>query len=192
MMKTGRKKRSDSILLLVICLTFMLFPFMFYAFIALNPIEAFALDSSGRIFIGQKPTVGSQIQVFNETQFLYSFKNVTERGYKMTIQNDELLIYTGSSLYHLDLNGNVLEKENRHPITKNWGRTFLDSEGNTYYLKTFGRDKIIRNNQEIIFQQSKHDWIISLFFIISFPLEFFLIIFLLDLTGVFKSGYHSK
>ena len=183
-------KKTDVLFLVVLSLSFLLFPITMFSFISHNStrVEAFALDSSGRLFIGRRSGNGNVVEVYDGPQLLYSFQNTTYRGYEMTIRNDELLVYTGRpDVDRLDLEGNVLGKVSSELLDmRDWSTHFVDAEGNVYRLKTTGRTAVIKNDSEIIFQQSKHDWAISLLYYISFPFMLILILSLLGLTGFLK------
>lgn len=150
-----------------------------------DKITGFAVDDEDRLYIGKN----SRIEVYDSGTIEKTISSVTNRGYSFTIKDGEILILTGSALYHLDLEGNVKSSELFSGIgRKDLGKFFEDSNGNCYELKkTLGRTLIMKNENEKIFQEPLNDYILKcavfftrlLFVLCSLPL---LIIAKLNLT----------
>lgn len=127
-----------------------------------DKIIGFAIDGEGKIYVGKN----SIIEVYNKGKIENVIKSVTNRGYTFTIRDEKIVIFTGTKLYYLDFNGNVIDYEDFTGIVtkelRNWGKTFEDSTGNNFQLKkSFGRLQILKNDNEIIFQEPLGNYIFN-------------------------------
>ncbi len=94
--------------------------------------RSFAVDSAGRLYIGRS----SQIEIYENGSLINSISALTSRGYAFTIENDTIVLSTASTVYEMDLSGNVqaeyADTMSRvyHAHTEN--RQFTDARGNVY------------------------------------------------------------
>lgn len=159
------KKINNNKMILIAILDVIIFLLCFIltlvSIIKNDKIIGFAIDSENRIYIGKN----SIIEVYNEGVIENVIHSVTSRGYTFTIKDEKIVIFTGTKLYYLDLNGNVIDSEDFtgiEPKELRGGKTFEDSKGNYYELKkSFGRSQIIENDSKIIFQEPLSNYIFN-------------------------------
>ena len=107
-------------------------------------INGFAVDSEGCLYVGKD----FNIEVFNEDTLIRTISPKTTRGYKFTIIDGQtILLSTSSTVYTMDLLGNVLsEREDEGTKVYNelqWKRDFVDENGTRYTLESYwGRKRI--------------------------------------------------
>lgn len=119
-------------------------------------ISSFAVDSKERLYVGT--TKG--INIYDNGELVDSINPKTSRTYRFTItEEDRILLSTSDKIYLMDLEGNVLEtKEDLGADVYNQlsykKRTFTSPNGDIYKLHSFGRSKIIKNENEVVFQMT--------------------------------------
>ena len=121
-------------------------------------IECFAIDSQNRIYIGQT----NKICVYEADKLVNQISSQTSRSYQFTIvKNDIIKLSTASSVYTMDLDGNILS------LTEDVGakvynqmqqkrKNFTSFAGDQYEIRDrLGRTKIVKNNTETVYQISR-------------------------------------
>ncbi|MHB8963504.1 MAG: hypothetical protein ACYC5K_10170, partial [Saccharofermentanales bacterium] len=95
-------------------------------------LSGFAFDSSGRLYLGKD----AAIEVYEGGTLKYRISPMTSRGYIFTIQSDDtILLSTSSVVYTMNLNGEVLTEEEDvgtktfNKLQKDW-KAFTSSNGN--------------------------------------------------------------
>lgn len=126
---------------------------IFYMFSAFNGVcifyNGFAVDSDKNIYLGKD----SVIQVLSpKGEEIRSLNPITSRGYEFTIIDDLIFVDTGTTLYTMDLYGNIIQKSDS---TGKSGAIFSNgnqfsctaSDGTNYIMKNiFSRTKICEVN----------------------------------------------
>ena len=109
-------------------------------------INGFAVDRKGYLYIGQE----SKIEVIKESQVIRTVSPHTSRGYTFTIENEKILVGESCYIYTMDLNGEILSK-NEDPFTEKTNeirslkKVFIDEDGGKYKLiNILGHYKVIR------------------------------------------------
>ena len=136
-------------------------------------LSGFAVDTDNRLYLGKD----SRIEVFDNGILDHTISPKTSRGYIFTIQSDNtILVSTGSIVYNLDIDGNVILQEEDfrsrvyYAIKKN-GNPYYANNGEKYVLKyPWGRTEIIHegNDQtEIIYQMPVLDYVTEILLVIS-------------------------
>lgn len=123
-------------------------------------MNGFAVDNTGRLYIGK----GYGIEVYEGDTFLRKISPKTSRGYMFTIvDGDTIVVSTASFVYHMDLDGKVLAKEedkgtkvyNELQRNKN---SFIDENGLNYTLtRPFGRAQI-SDGEKVIYKMPTLDY----------------------------------
>lgn len=134
----------------------------------------FGVDSNGRVYVGR----GHRIEVWDANQLLYTVQNHTSRGYVFSIQDDTILLSTGSTVYSMDLHGkelsrskdinarvsHQLEKDKFAPVVVN------DDQYTISYVLGFLQ---IYQNEEIIYCMPILDYAIKVLSAVNNPLLIF-------------------
>lgn len=115
--------------------------------------HSFAVDSTGKLYIGKD----SKIEVYWDRSLLFTILNAP-RGFFFTIKDDDtILLSDGSTVYIMDLFGNILsqsEDHNGETQTKLVNKkTFISRNGEKYLKRSnWGRVEIVHvvGNREII------------------------------------------
>ena len=128
-------------------------------------LNGIAVDSKGVVYIGYDKS----IEVYNESKFIKKIPIPTSRGYEFTIDDDNIVFFTGEYIYLLSLDGKVIDKKldsyENHVYSKN---TFKSESGDVYKIESvLLKTKVIKNNNEIMYQISDRDLIAKIFFEIS-------------------------
>lgn len=145
-------------------------------------VKSFAVDSLGRMYIGKS----SKIEVYEKNQLVNSFSAQTSRSFVFTIlENDEILLSTGTIAYLMDIDGNVIDS---------WGDTtakvynniqfkkneFISSNGDVYRIKSkLGWTKIVKNNGEVVYKITLFSFIVKIVFVITVVMFVWFILFIL-------------
>lgn len=129
---------------------------------AVSPeIRCFALDSIGRIYIGRT----NKIDVYEDGRLINSFSSKTSKSYEFTILSDDtILLSTSTTVYSMDLNGNVLDS---HPDTgtfmllrKQTGK-FLTQAGDTYEFRCkLLWPRIVKNGENVVYKISTGSFVV--------------------------------
>lgn len=129
----------------------------------------FAVDSCGIVFIGKD----SIIEKYFDGKKIAELDPKTSRGYAFTIQNDNIILSTGSFVYTLDLDGKELGRE-ADIETKVFNglqkqkKFFVTNEGDQYYFKSvLGRAQVIDESGNVLYKMPFLDYIVKLLFISS-------------------------
>ena len=137
-------------------------------------ISSFAVDSKDRLYIG---TIKG-INIYDNCEFVGSINPKTSRTYRFTItEDDKIVLSTSDKIYLMDLEGNVLETKddlgadvyNQLSYKK---RTFTSPNGDVYKLHSFGRTKITKNDNEVVFQISRLSTATKYILLIAFIMLF--------------------
>lgn len=144
--------------------------------------SGFGVDDSGVLYVGKE----SGIEKYKDGKMIGIISPQTSRGYAFTIQGDDtILLSTASTVYTLDLSGNVLDEwEDKNTSTFNklqFIKKFTTKDGHKYVMKShFGRTIICCNN-EIIYQMPLLDYIVKILWFSCFLIAFiFAIMFIKD------------
>ncbi len=129
--------------------------------------SGFAVDSSGVLYIGKE----TKIEKYYDGKMIGTISPQTSRGYAFTIQNDDtILLSTASTVYKMDLLGNVLDKQedtgtktfNKLQRSKN---TFISQNNRKYIMKSrFGRT-VIYSEKDIIYKMPMLDYVVKIAFL---------------------------
>lgn len=115
--------------------------------------HSFAVDSSGKLYVGKD----SKIEVYRDELLLYKITNLP-RGFFFTIEvDDTILLSDGSTVYVMDLNGNILsQREDNNGETHIEllnKKTYISKNGEEYRKQSnWGRVEIVHivNNYDIV------------------------------------------
>lgn len=141
--------------------------------------SGFGVDDSGVLYVGKD----SGIEKYKDGKMIGIISPQTSRGYAFTIQGDDtILLSTASTVYTLDLSGNVLDEwEDKDTSTFNklqFIKKFTTKDGHKYVMKShFGRTIICCNN-EIIYQMPLLDYIVKILWFSCFFIAFIFAIML--------------
>ena len=173
---------------LLIIYLLILFPIITICNILMNTgrvsiiYSGFGVDDSGVLYVGKD----SGIEKYKDGKMIGIISPQTSRGYAFTIQGDDtILLSTASTVYTLDLSGNVLDEwEDKNTSTFNklqFIKKFTTKDGHKYVMKShFGRTIICCNN-EIIYQMPLLDYIVKILWFSCFLIAFiFAIMFIKD------------
>ena len=157
-------------------------------------VSGFAIDNSGRLYIGQ----GHGIDVYDDDVIVETISPKTSRGYAFTIVNgDTIVVSTGSFVYHMDLNGEVLSRY-EDELSRVYGELedktlFVDENGVNYKLtKPFGRTQI-SNGEKVIYKMPLIDYAVLVLTALCFTALFvFVIILLKDKVKAQIKGIREK
>lgn len=141
-------------------------------------LSGFAIDSSGRLYLGKD----AAIEVYEGSTLKYKISPMTSRGYIFTIQsNDTILLSTASTVYTMNLNGEVLTQiedigtKTFNKLQKSW-KTFTSSNGDEYIIQSnWGRTEIVSNNKNssiILYKVPLLDYAVKLLSIFVFTSMF--------------------
>jgi len=93
--------------------------------------HSFAVDSSGKLYVGKD----SKIEVYRDKSLLYKITNLP-RGFFFTIEvDDTILLSDGSTVYVMDLNGNILSQRE-----DNNGETHIELLNKKIYISMNGEE----------------------------------------------------
>lgn len=134
-------------------------------------VSGFAVDSSNRLYVG----TAKQIHVYEGSRMVNSISPHTSRAYAFTIIEDEnILLSTSTTVYVMDLNGNILSTADDHGADvynqiSYHKRKFVSANGDVYRLTNIlGRTQILKNDSELVFQIDVLSYIVKLLLICSF------------------------
>ena len=124
----------------------------------------YGVDSAGNLYIGRL----HQVEVYQKGVRVNTLEIPVSRGWCMTVSNDEIIVANMSSIFVLDLAGNVVrEEEDRH------GKIFysikdtkqvLGADGSQYSLSDIGGIIQITENGKTIYQSPIEDILAKLTF----------------------------
>ena len=138
--------------------------------------NGFAIDSLDNLYVGKE----NKIEKYYNDVLIGTIDPQTSRAYAFTIKDDTILLSTTSTVYTLDLNGNIVsEREDYELETFNMlqhQKNFTAANGKTYFLKSsFGRKKIVSEDGNVIYNMPVKDYIVKLMFIAAFISAFIII-----------------
>ncbi|MBQ9994118.1 MAG: hypothetical protein IJP17_05345 [Clostridia bacterium] len=126
--------------------------------------SGFALDSAGVLYIG----TDTKIEKYYGGEMIGAINPQTSRGYAFTIQNDDtILLSTASTVYTLDLSGNVLDKQEDvgtrtfNELQKS-KRYFITQDNREYVMKSQLGRTIISSDGDIIYQMPMMDYVVKI------------------------------
>ena len=129
--------------------------------------EGFAIDSNDNIYVGKD----AKIDVYNPNgEWIREINTITTRGYRFTIQDDQILLDASTHLLTFDLNGNLIsKKEISESVLSTLGRRrFVTESGVVYTMENrFFRTSIFRNegDQKIeVYKMPMLDFIVRIMF----------------------------
>ena len=134
--------------------------------------SGFAIDGQGLLYIA----CTGKIDVIREGKKLRELKAPTSRGFVFTIEKDDtILLMTGTALYKLDLNGNILEKtgydQDLHNRIVRESSRYTAKDGLTYHMSSpWGRMQIaaIKDGKEtVVYQMPVNAYLMRIFFVMS-------------------------
>ena len=119
-------------------------------------INSFALDKDGRLYVGE----GKTLRVFQDGAQVYRIAMPTNT-YAFEINSaNELIVAYPSTVYRMDLEGNVLEKQD-DPVSETLqkieksGKKVTTASGDEYRkVSEFGWTRIIKNGTEEVYRLS--------------------------------------
>ena len=130
-------------------------------------IKSFAVDSAERMYVGTE----SRIDVFDQGVHVFSISPQTSRGYMFTItEDDTILLSTGTIVYSMELDGKVIgswdDKASGVYNNLQKSRSGFISKNNDIYTKknTFGRTKIVKNDDITVYEITVFSYIVKLLF----------------------------
>lgn len=125
--------------------------------------SGFAFDSQGNFYLGKD----SKIEVYHDEALVRTINAKTSRGYAFTVQNDTIILSTGTTVYTMDLQGNVTD-EKEDPDTRTFNalqkqkKVFTSDDGHTYtQKKLFGRISIVSDDGDTVFRMPVSDFVIK-------------------------------
>lgn len=115
--------------------------------------HSFAVDSSGKLYVGKD----SKIEVYRDGSLLYKITNLP-RGFFFTIETDDTIFLSdGSTVYVMDLNGNILSQREDQNGESQIGllnkKTYISKNGEEYLKRSnWGRVEIVHfvNDDDIV------------------------------------------
>lgn len=130
--------------------------------------NGFGVDSYDKLYLGKN----GKIEVYNNGVLENIINPRTSRGYIFTIQNnDTILLSTGSNIYTLDLDGNVISKEvdyrsRMYHDIKKMNKPYYSSKGDKYIMKhPWGWTEIAHEGEggsKIIYQLPFLDYVVRI------------------------------
>ena len=171
-----QKLMNDSGLrkLIIICFAFILISFVcviaMLTGLADTEIRGFAVDSSGRIYVG----MNNEIRVYDKDIQVNSISPQSSRAYAFTISEDDtLLLSTANKVYKMTTDGEILDswedKASLTYINLRRNKNEFTSGKDTYTLKgTFFRSRIVKNNNETVYQITLLSFIFKILSFIGF------------------------
>ena len=154
-------------------------------------VECYSVDSSGCLYVGKY----GKICVYEGKSEIRTFSAKTDAGYHFTVtEQDTILLSSGSHVYEMDLQGNVISKQNdlsseMYYKLRGYDRSFDAPDGNQYSLRgEWGWTRIIKNGEEVVYKISTLSFIVKILLyliIVCFVAVFFWIL-------VDESNYRSK
>lgn len=141
-------------------------------------LHGYGIDSSGNLYLGKD----TKIEKYYEGAQIATINPQTSRGYVFTIQRDDtILLSTASTVYILDLNGDILS-QTEDTGTKIYNelqsekKFFVASDGTRYkQYSVLGRAMIANEDGEIIYIMPLLDYTVQLLFILEFLCAFIVI-----------------
>ncbi len=173
MQRNSYEKMTIYLAVFCLCLGCVLFPCLglIISGTASLSISGFAVDDSDRLYIG----ASKEIRVYEDGKQIGSISPHTSRAYIFTITDgDTILLSTSTTVYRMDLDGNVLEtKDDAGADTYNQlsyrKRRFVSENGDTYEIASkLGRTAIIKNKNTVVYQMDALSYAVKLLVIICF------------------------
>lgn len=125
--------------------------------------SGFAFDSQGNFYLGKD----SKIEVYHDEALVRTINAKTSRGYAFTVQNDTIILSTGTTVYTMDLQGNVTD-EKEDPDTRTFNalqkqkKVFTSDDGHTYTRKNrCGRISVVSDDGDTVFRMPVPDFVIK-------------------------------
>ena len=127
-------------------------------------VECFAVDSTGRVFIGKK----GKIDIYDNNFLVDTVELPISHSYIIKLEEDNIIqILKNSDIYYIDLSRKNINKEIFTPQIDMYFQdadTYIDEKGDIYeYVDTiFTRKKIIKNGHDAIFVESRFNQVASI------------------------------
>ena len=152
-------------------------------------VECYSVDSSGCVYVGKY----SKICVYEGESEIRAFGIKSDAGYHFTVtEQDTILLASGSDVYEMDLQGNVMGKHNdtgTYYELRGYDRCFDAPDGNQYSLRgKWGWTRIIKNGEEVVYQISTLSFIVKI--LLYLIVACFIIVTLMTLVDGLK--YHNN
>lgn len=134
-------------------------------------VSGFAVDRNDRIYIG----IQNQICVYKDDLLVRTISPQTSRAYVFTIVDDRILLSTSTTVYIIDLDGNIIETQadpgahtyNHIQYSK---RKFISHSNDTYKLKDqIGWTRIVKNGAETVYRISFLSFLVKILFLGCVP-----------------------
>lgn len=141
---------------------------MIFSGLASPFINGFSLDNEGKLYVGE----GRIIRVYQDGIQVDAL-DMTVDTYVFTINSaNELIVAYPSTVYRMDLAGNVLEKRD-DPIAetyqqiRNGSKTVITTSGDEYRkVSEFGWSRIIKNGTEEVYRLSVLSFVVKLLLVL--------------------------
>jgi len=140
--------------------------------------RGFAVDSNDRVYVG----LPSRIDVYESNGRLSHtlFYRQLSRSYTFSIDADTLYISDSSTCKSYSLDGTLMESfERNEPYTydelQKRSKHSFTADNNTYRIRWLGRLSVIRNSQDVLWQETAMSCFIRCAFIVLFPGWFLLL-----------------
>lgn len=148
-------------------IVFICFFLMFSGQVSLSN-NGFAVDSEGQLYVGQQ----NEIIVLKDGECVNAINPRTSRSYAFTITDEQaILLSTSSTVYTMDLSGNVLT-EQPDEGTKVYNqlqhkKSFTDVHGAKYTMRSpWGRTSVYKDGVRI-YEIPTLDYIVRILLIVS-------------------------
>ena len=136
-------------------------------------IHGFAVDSQERLYVG----VSKHICVYENGKPVKELDSFASDNYSFKItEDDRIVLATLSTVYTMDLDGNVLSEVNDRNLAnstqseiKRNSKPYISPGGNAYRKKgLIGRTRIVKNDTQIVYKISVLSVIVKYVMILTF------------------------
>ncbi|MBR6825249.1 MAG: hypothetical protein IKM59_01745 [Oscillospiraceae bacterium] len=131
-------------------------------------ISGFAVDSRDRLYIGTE----KEINIYQNGEIIHTIEPPTSRSYVFTIEKDEIILATPSTVYRMNLEGDIAgEQEDPSAGEYNrlqWKKAFVSRSGDSYKKVGFLLTRIIKNDHQVVYQVSTLSVVVKLILAICF------------------------
>lgn len=131
-------------------------------------ISSFAVDSRDRLYIGTE----NKINIYQDGEIIHTIESPTSRSYVFTIEKDEIVLATPSTVYRMNLEGDIAgEQEDPSAGEYNrlqWKKAFVSRSGDSYKKVGFLLTRIIKNDNQVVYQVSTLSVVVKLILAICF------------------------
>ena len=130
-------------------------------------LNGYGIDSSGNVYLGKD----TKIEKYYNGAYVGTINPRTSRGYAFTVQSDDtLLLSTASTVYIMDLDGNILSQTDDvgtkiYNKLQSEKKEFFASDGSRYIqYSSFGRTIIAHEEGDIVYKMPLLDYVVKLLF----------------------------